>query len=175
MRRADIVIRAAASGDAATVADIGAQSFREAYAPHATPEDLESHVHCHFTADVVRAEIERANSNYLLAVLDDAASGIAKYRVSPCPAPGGDAHALELQQLYILASRQGVGLGQRLLAHLVEIARWEKARGIWLSAWEFADWATRFYARNGFAAIGKVDFQLGKMTHTDLLMWMPLD
>lgn len=175
MRHADIVIRATASDDAATIADVGAQSFREAYGPHATPEDLESHVQSYFTTDVVRAEIVQNKRDYLIAMHGDTAGGIAKYRLAPCPVSGGDANALELQQLYILASMQGSGLGRHLLLQLVEIARQAKVGGIWLSTWEFADWAIRFYEKNGFAAIGKVDFKLGKMMHTDLLMWMPLD
>lgn len=175
MHHAEIVIRAAASGDAETIADVGAQSFREAYGPHATPEDLESHVQSYFTTAAVRAEIMQNKRNYLMAMHDDTAGGIAKYRLAACPVSGGDANALELQQLYVLASMQGFGLGRHLLARLIEIARQAKVGGIWLSTWEFADWAIRFYENNGFAAIGKVDFKLGKMMHTDLLMWMPLD
>ena len=67
------------------------------------------------------------------------------------------------------------GLGGRLLANVVAFAQENAAAGIWLSAWEFADWATSFYKRHGFAAIGKVEFKLGAMIHTDLLMWRPLE
>lgn len=175
MAGVEIEIREGVAGDAYTLANIGTQSFREAYGPHSNDDDLESHISKNFTAAVVRAEIEQHERNYLMAMIDDQAGGIAKYRHAPCPVAGGDANAFELQQLYILATMQGHGLGGRLIRHLVNIARQADAKGVWLSAWEFADWATGFYEKFGFAEIGKVDFNLGEVTHTDLLMWMPLE
>jgi len=171
----DIDIRSGDVGDADTLANIGSLSFREAYGPHSSHDDLESHIRKNFTAAVVRAEIAQHERNYLIAMVDDQAGGIAKYRHAPCPVAGGDANAFELQQLYVLASMQGHGLGGRLVRRLIDIARQADAKGVWLSAWEFADWATGFYGKLGFAEIGKVDFKLGEMTHTDLLMWMPLE
>ncbi|MGI9270888.1 MAG: GNAT family N-acetyltransferase [Woeseiaceae bacterium] len=170
-----IRIREGAITDADTLAAIGTQSFREAYGPHSSVDDLESHIRNNFAASVVRAEIEQHKRAYLIATVGDQAGGIAKYRPAPCPVPGGDANAIELQQLYVLASMQGHGLGKRLVSHLIDVSRQARAKGIWLSAWEFADWATGFYRKSGFVEIGNVEFKLGEMIHTDLLMWKSLE
>ena len=175
MAEVDIRIRAATIGDADLIADIGTKSFREAYAPHSSAADLESHISGYFAIDKVSIEIDKLESGYLLAIVDGEAGGIAKFRHAPCPVPGGDENAFELQQLYVLAAKQGHGLGWRLVKNVVDAASQAEAKGIWLSAWEFADWATGFYEKVGFAEIGKVDFKLGEMTHNDLLMWMSLD
>ena len=115
------------------------------------------------------------NRRYLLSTVNGRAAGIAKFRHAPCPVAGGDENAFELQQLYVLADMQGYGLGRRLVACLIEAAGKADANGVWLSAWEFADWATGFYRTVGFREIGKVEFSLGETTYTDLLMWMSLE
>ena len=174
MPAVDISVREAGVEDVDLLAHIGSSSFREAYQDHSNPNDLETHIDAYFTAAAVRNEIEQHGRRYLLAMVDGEAAGLAKIRKAACPVPGGDANAVELQQLYVLATMQRHGLGGRLLADIFAFAQENAAIGVWLSAWEFADWATSFYERNGFATIGKVDFNLGTTTYTDLLMWRAL-
>ncbi len=175
MPAVEISVREASIEDADVLAHIGSTSFREAYEDHSEANDLETHIDKYFTGAAVRDEIEQRGRRYLLAIVDGEPAGLAKIRKAACPVPGGDANAVELQQLYVLATMQRHGLGGRLIADVLAFARENAVIGVWLSAWEFADWATRFYERNGFAAIGKVEFKLGVTTYTDLLMWQPLE
>ena len=170
-----IEIRAGTLADADLLARIGTQSFRDAYAAHSKLTDLETHLKRRFSIVAVRADIETGDCRFLLAEVDGMAGGMAKFHPAPCPVAGGDDNAFELQQLYVLESVQGHGLGRRLISRLAEIARAAGAAGIWLSAWEHADWATGFYRKVGFTEIGKVEFMLGDTPYTDLLLWMPLD
>ena len=174
MPAAEISVREAGMQDAAILAEIGSSSFRDAYQPHSNANDLELHIDNYFTLAAVSREIGLQDRHYLLAVVNGEPAGIAKYRKAPCPVAGGDGNAIELQQLYVLARMQGHGLGRQLIDSVCAIAVQHATAGVWLSAWEFADWATRFYARNGFTAIGKVEFKLGATTYTDLLMWRAL-
>ena len=175
MAAVDISVREASIEDVDILAHIGSSSFREAYQDHSNLNDLETHIDAYFTAAAVRNEIEQHGRRYLLAIVDGESAGLAKIRKAACPVPGGDDNAIELQQLYVLATMQRHGLGRRLMADVVAFAHENAAAGVWLSAWEFADWATSFYERNEFAAIGKVEFKLGTTTYTDLLMWRPLE
>jgi ribosomal protein S18 acetylase RimI-like enzyme len=172
--QAQIRVRAATAQDAAVVADIGASSFRDAYAPHSEPPDLEAHLRDYFTPDAVRACIECDASRYLLATVDGEPGGIAKYRAAACPVPGGATDALELQQLYVLASQQRHGLGRHLLHAVTEIAGRQRLAGIWLSVWEDAHWALNFYEKNGFMRVGTADFAVGATNYRDLLLWLPV-
>ena len=174
MSAVEISVREAGLEDAVVLAEIGSSSFRDAYQPHSNANDRELHIDDYFTPTAVGREISRHGRHYLLAVVNGEPAGIAKYRKAPCPVPGGDSNAIELQQLYVLARMQGHGLGRHLIDYVCAIAAQRAAAGVWLSAWEFADWATRFYAGNGFTAIGKVEFKLGATSYTDLLMWRPL-
>lgn len=169
-----VVVREAGPGDAALLAAIGSSSFRDAYSEHSKPADLEAHLEDNFSQRAVQEEIAGGRCTYLLATVNDAPCGLAKFRAAECPVPGGDDNALELQQLYVLAASQGHGLGRKLIERVGDAGRQQGVAGIWLSAWEFADWATGFYTRAGFAAIGKVQFKLGETSYTDLLMWQPL-
>lgn len=169
-----VIIRDATAADAELLAAVGSTSFREAYAAHSEPADLETHLEEYFSHRAVQEELTSGHSSYLLAVVNDAPCGMAKYRNAACPVAGGDDNALEIQQLYVLAASQGYGLGRKLLERVSDVGRQQGVAGIWLSAWEFADWATGFYKRAGFVEIGKVQFKLGETSFTDLLMWRPL-
>ncbi len=156
------------------LASIGANSFRDAYAAHSEPADLEAHVQEFFSVDAIRGCIERQESRYLLASVNRQPGGIARYRIAPCPVPGGALQALELQQLYVMAGQQRQGLGRRLIRSLLEEARQQKLAGIWLSCWEDADWALKFYRKNGFVRVGTADFAVGATIYCDYLMWLDL-
>jgi GNAT superfamily N-acetyltransferase len=156
------------------LASIGSSSFRDAYSQHSDPADLEAHLRDFFAPGAVRACIESGQGQYLLATVDGQPGGIARYRPAACPVPNGATDALELQQLYVLASMHRHGLGRRLIDALIDVARGLQLTGIWLSCWEDADWAMNFYLKNGFVAVGTADFDLGTTTYCDHLLWRAL-
>lgn len=166
-----ILVREAESGDADALATIGTASFVAAYGPHSDPNDVAEHLAEKFSLDAVQRALVDGTCRYLLATVDGEPGGMAKVRPAECPVPGGDPNALELQQLYVLPTMQGHGLGGRLVANVLDVAASTGRNGVWLSAWELADWATGFYRRAGFAEIGKVEFKVGQTAYTDLLMW----
>ena len=53
-----------------------------------------------------------------------------------------------------------------VLANLPEVT----PRVLWLTVWERADWARRFYLRCGFKEVGVTYFKLGSSDQTDILM-----
>jgi GNAT superfamily N-acetyltransferase len=54
-----------------------------------------------------------------------------------------------IRHAYVLPEAQGDGVGRALLAHLVERADAPLLVGTWAAA----EWAIRFYARNGFSQV----------------------
>ena len=170
-----VVVRAASAADASDLAAIGSSSFRDAYAAHSEPDDLEIHLQKHFTVAAVQRAMAAGDSDYLIALVNDLPCGLLRYRQQACPRPGGDDNAIEIQQLYVLAVSQGHGVGRQLVERVMEIARQQNVAGVWLQAWEMADWATGFYRSTGFEEIDKVSFELGETSYIDLLMWQPLE
>ena len=54
-----------------------------------------------------------------------------------------------IRHAYVLPERQGEGVGRALLEHLRAIA----TRPMLVGTWATAEWAIRFYERNGFALV----------------------
>jgi GNAT superfamily N-acetyltransferase len=56
-----------------------------------------------------------------------------------------------IRHAYVLPARQGDGLGTSLLRHLRELSE----RPMLVGTWAAAEWAIRFYERNGFSRVGE--------------------
>jgi ribosomal protein S18 acetylase RimI-like enzyme len=85
------------------------------------------------------------------------------------------AEALEVQQLYVDTELQRKGVGRMLMDRAVAAARREGYKGVWLSVWQDADWATGFYEAYGFQRVGTAEFWLGQSKFMDYLMWFSLE
>jgi GNAT superfamily N-acetyltransferase len=58
-----------------------------------------------------------------------------------------------IRHAYVLPARQGEGIGTSLLRHL----RGVSGRPMLVGTWAAAEWAIRFYERNGFARVGEAE------------------
>lgn len=85
---------------------------------------------------------------YCCWVAEDAA-GIAGYAV--LAGGPGEAHLLNL---CVEPSRQGAGLGRRLLAHMVQVAREHRADTIFLEVRPSNEHALALYRDTGFVEVG---------------------
>ena len=65
--------------------------------------------------------------------------------------PVGDVELI--RHAYVLPARQGAGVGTSLLRHL----RGLSGRPMLVGTWAAAEWAIRFYERNGFARVGEAE------------------
>jgi GNAT superfamily N-acetyltransferase len=57
-----------------------------------------------------------------------------------------------IRHAYVLRSRQRRRIGEKLLRHLLSMARTSK---VLVGTWEAASWAVRFYEKNGFRLVSK--------------------
>ena len=161
--------------DAGPLSVTGARLFVQAYGKYSDPGDLEAHVSEHFARDRVAAELDRPDVSYTIAYMAKAIAGFIKIRRGSAPGVMPVTEAIEVQQLYVDAERQGKGVGRALMDRAVATARAEGYAGLWLSVWQDAHWATGFYEAYGFAKAGTAEFWLGRSCFMDYLMWYPLD
>lgn len=164
-------IRVAATGDVEHLAATGRRLFIETYGHISGAEDLAAHVDDYFSERAVAKELGRDGVRYLLAVDDETITGFLKLRQNEIPKSVPAMTALEVQQLYVSPDQQRRGIGRMLMDRAGEAARAASVQGLWLSVWEEADWAIRFYQRYGFSTVGTTDFWLGDSHFNDLLMW----
>lgn len=168
---AQVSVRQADLNDVAVLADIGLASFRTAYESWSEPDDLEAHLQEHFSEAAVRDALGMPDCCYLLASIGDDGAGFVKTRDGDRPGQLPTGNVLELAQVYVHPDRQRFGIGGKLLAAAFNYAREQALDGVWLSVWEDAPWAVNCYLKYGFEQVGTIDFQLGKTTYNDLLMW----
>jgi len=57
-----------------------------------------------------------------------------------------------IRHAYVLTRRQRRGIGEKLLNHLLSLARTSE---VLVGTWEAAHWATRFYEKHGFKLVSK--------------------
>ncbi|MEM7431895.1 MAG: GNAT family N-acetyltransferase [Pseudomonadota bacterium] len=170
-----ITVTGATSADVAAISQIGTQSFRDAYGEWTAPAALASHLDDYFSERAVRQVMDDGSATYLIARVGDEAGGLLLYRHAPCPSGPQYADALELWQLYIDPRMQRLGLGRHLVNALIEHSHTVAANGIWLSVWQDADWAQRFYASCGFQKVGIAAFDIGNESFSDDILWRPPD
>ncbi|MBB3890615.1 GNAT superfamily N-acetyltransferase [Phenylobacterium haematophilum] len=90
-------------------------------------------------------------------------------KLTPLRAPFSDASAgaLELQQLYVLQDWHGLGVADRLMEWALSAARQRGADEVYLTVFDHNERAKRFYARYGFAEVGRCTFTLGDLVDDD--------
>lgn len=93
--------------------------------------------------------------------------GYAKLSRLIAPAPAPKPGAMELQQIYVLRPWQGQGVAAHLMDWALETARAAGAPEIYLTVFDHNHRAKRFYARYGFAEVGRCTFTLGDRVDDD--------
>ena len=167
-------IRIASVDDVAELSEIGQKSFRTAYAGSCSDDDLSDHLTDNFGETAIRDELRLVGRTYLLASVHDRAAGMAKLRDGVRPAEVPESRVIEIQQFYVSPDQQREGLGGQLMNSVLAWAKAQAFNGVWLSVWEYADWAIGFYNKHEFMKIGTTDFLLGSTVYNDFLMWRPI-
>ncbi len=174
MTASGVRVRLALEADAPALAGIGRESFVSAYGGTTDASSIADHVEAVFGESAIRAEMQRGDREYLLAILGETPAGLAKLRWSPPPEAVTAPRPLELQQLYVHSGHQRAGAGWALLDATVIRAREKGFETLWLQVWSEADWAFRFYRRYGFERVGELPFYLGERRYDDWLMSLAL-
>jgi len=174
MHAGAIDVRQAVEADAPALAAIGRESFVSAYGTTTDSDAIADHVEAAFGESAIRAEMQRDDREYLIAILGESPAGLAKLRWSPPPAVVTAPRPLELQQLYVHSACQRAGAGWALLDATAKRAREKGFETLWLQVWSEADWAFRFYRRYGFEHAGELPFYLGERRYDDWLLSLPL-
>ena len=90
--------------------------------------------------------------------------------------PVADPHPqdLEIKRIYLLHRFQGQRVGRRLMQAAVEAARAGGAGRVLLGVYAENHDALAFYARCGFAQVGRRTFRVGRTDYQDVILGMTL-
>lgn len=167
-------IRIADAGDAAALAELGRRTFRETFAAHNRPEDMDAYMEGAFDVGRIADEIREPGSAYLLAEGPGGAIGLARLVAAAAPPCIDGPSPVRLARLYVSADAIGTGVGAALMRSGIAWARGAGHGSLWLGVWEHNHRARAFYERRGFAPVGSETFRLGDDDQLDILMQLIL-
>ncbi len=167
-------LRAATSADAALLAHLAATTFRDTFAPHNTPADMELQLSRMYGDGKQGAELADARHSVFLAERDGETVGYVMLRRGPAPDCVRGHDPIEIARIYAVKPRIGTGIGAALMQRSLAEASACGHDVVWLGVWEHNAPAIAFYRRWGFEDVGSHAFQLGRDLQTDRVMARPV-
>lgn len=164
------LIRPATSTDAALIAELGARTFYDTFAPDNKPEDVDAYIAAAFGPAQQAAEMADPRSSFLIAEIEAIAVGYAQLKSGDTPPCVKGSHPVELVRLYAAKEWIGRRVGEALMRACITEAEQKGYRTMWLGVWERNERAQRFYHKWGFQVAGEHIFQLGTDPQTDWIM-----
>lgn len=168
-----IEYRPARPEDGPELATMARRSFLETFGNLYRPSDVAVFLDEAFGATGLPSQLSDPAFTVRLAIDQGRIIGFAK--LGPVVFPGEwPADAIELHQLYTLATHHGAGVGPALMDWTIATAREKGARELVLSVYVDNHRARRFYERYGFEEIGRYVFMVGDQPDDDRLMRLQL-
>jgi len=168
-----IAIRRAGAADAATLAELGAETFVETFGHHYRRADIDAFLRERHALALYHRLL--ANPAYALWLAEDGETSVGYAVAGPSTLPVPDLRederegAGELARLYVRRSHQGRRLGSRLLALALPWLR-ERHRPIFLSVYAGNVGAQRLYARHGFVKRCDYTYMVGEHPDPEWIM-----
>ena len=155
--------------DAAAIDAVYRESFTDTFAHLYKPEDLASFF-AGFSIDGWEKQLRDPDRAFRVAcgAVD---RPVAFAKLAPLTLPvETDKPALTLDQIYILKSHHGAGIGRELLEWTIGEARRRGAAELYLTVFVENHRAWRLYESYGFEAVGRYDFMVGNHADEDHIM-----
>jgi len=173
------VVRRAGTEEAAALAEVAAATFPLACPPAMTAEDIDAYVAGHLSAEhFARYLADPARS--LLVLEESTGTGVRLTGYSMLiHIPSADPEVKAaltvrpssmLSKFYVRPDAHGSGLAHRLMAATFDAAADAGARAVWLSVNDENLRAQRFYAKNGFRTVGRMDFPTARLILRDFVL-----
>lgn len=171
---AEPILRDADVADIPALARLAQDTYVETFGHLYRPEDLDAFFAEVLSEAAIAAEMRDPAVAYRLIDADGELVGYCK--VGPVKVPAKPTEpALELRQLYLRQSAQGLGLGDALLTWAMDEARTRGAKLLYLSVFSENFRAQRFYRRHGFQHGGEYHFIVGEQADHEYWWWRRLD
>ena len=165
-----IAYRAPRADEAAALAELGQASFVETFGHLYRPEDLAMFLRDIYATEVVAAQLQNPRILFRVAEEDGALVGYCKLGLDvSLDYDPGDKTVIELKQLYLMATHQGLGVAQALMDWTISEAEARGADEIILSVWAENARAQRFYSKYGFEWIADTYFMVGNHRDDEFL------
>ena len=175
MSSTDLVFRLAEPADAAALGDFMSRNFLAAYGHCSTPANVQRAILDYYGEPAQRRQIDDPARWNLIVQQGPHWVGHAQLNFGGSLPAGAPVGAVELGRFYVDTTAHGRGVAQAMMARVRAEARARGGRGLWLSVWQEAPQAIRFYEKEGFRKAGSLVFVVGDDPKDDWLMVSDLD
>jgi diamine N-acetyltransferase len=162
--------RRAQAPDAAALAALAEQTFRDAFGVANTQADMDLHCARSFGSSIQAREISDPQMVTILADSRGQLAGFVQLQPLHGSAFVSSKRTCELRRMYVARQWHGKGLAQELMNHVLETAVQEGCDSVWLGVWERNPRAMAFYRKFGFQPVGEHSFRLGHDLQRDIIM-----
>ena len=174
-RSQPVSVRRATSSDNVLLAELGTETFRDAFGAHNTAEDMALYVAKSFSPVLQAMELVDPFVAFLVAEAEEGPVGYAKLRRGASPESVRSSRPVEIARFYARSKWIGRGVGRALMEAVLREARGYGHDVIWLGVWERNERAITFYRKWAFVEVGSQRFELGNDLQTDLVMTRAVD
>jgi ribosomal protein S18 acetylase RimI-like enzyme len=168
-------VSAADPGRIAPLSRLMSRSFLAAYGHVAPPDRLARHMSTQHDAALIRERLREGQIEVLIASPGDQIGTLAGYvqlGVVPGDVPEvvGEPKAIELQRCYLAPEWIGSGAGPALMDSAQRRAIELDRPCLYLSVYQLAPRAVRFYERHGFVTRAAIAYHIDDIRYDDWLM-----
>lgn len=154
--------------DGPALSAMARQAFVDSFTGVIDPEPLAIYLEqAYGSAGQMQRDLGDPLVDWRAAYLDGVPAGYIKLSAMTLPFDAAHPDAMELRQLYVIEACKGQGVADALTEWLIDTARSRGAPELYLAVFDHNQRAKRFYARHGFAEVGRCDFVTGPQVHDD--------
>ncbi|MFH1876540.1 MAG: GNAT family N-acetyltransferase [Candidatus Omnitrophota bacterium] len=175
MKSTKLLIRPAKKEDSAILANLGTQTFSNAYSHILPARDLNDYLQKEFNTHKLSKDIIDPVNLFFIAFISREPCGYIKLTPSSVPKNIAVKKPIELERLYITNNYQEQGLGAALLDTGLSSATNKGYKACWLKVWENNRKAISFYKRKGFSQVSNDSYKVGTVCRNVILMVCSLE
>jgi len=143
-----------------TLAQLSRTTFIESHGHSADEKDIQAYANLNFDLKKLSADLQDSRIFFNKVYVNDQIAGYSKLILNEPNALTPVTPLAKFERLYLLKDFYGMGLGDSLLNHNIEIARIHKQKGFWLYVWTENEKGLSFYKKSGFNPIGTYNFKI---------------
>ncbi len=168
-------IRPARPSEAAALSDLMRRTFLAANGHCSTPENVAAFLDEVYSPERQAQEIRDPDTLTLIVEQDGVWAGYAQLRWGTVPPTDVVLRpTVELARIYLDDAFHGKGIAAVLVSHLLAAAKLRGSRSAWLTVWQEAPQAIRFWRKHGFQSVGRSIFYVGDDPNEDWVMTQAL-
>ncbi|WP_229726741.1 GNAT family N-acetyltransferase [Sphingomonas alpina] len=164
----DLEYRIPTQADAAALSAMARTSFAATFAAKIAPPEMSVYLDMAYgPSGHMQRDLGDPAILWRAAFQNSVPVGYVKVMPMSLPYDAAVPGALEVRQLYVDEGVKGAGVAATLMAWAIDTARAHDAGELYLAVFDDNVRAVRFYARHGFAKVGRFDFVTGGQVHDD--------